>query len=64
MVNARTDHYRKQAEDCRLQAERSKHIDPKESWMKLAAQWLHMAEEVDPAIRQPTQPPRPSDGIW
>jgi hypothetical protein len=45
MSNSRADHYRPQADYCRLQAERSKHIDHNESWMKLAAQWLQMAEE-------------------
>jgi hypothetical protein len=51
MPAKRAEHYRKQAEDCRLQAERSSHIDHKESWLRLAAHWLHMAEEIDPTAK-------------
>jgi hypothetical protein len=56
MPDARAEHYRKQAEDCRLQAERSKQIDHKQSWLRLAAQWLHMAEEIDPTAKSEPQP--------
>lgn len=56
MAQTRAAHYRQQAEQCRLEAERSKHGEHKEAWLKLAAQWLHMAEEIDPTTRSEPQP--------
>ena len=49
---ARAEHYRKQAEDCLLQAERSKYEDHKAAWLKLAAQWLGMAEDAEKTDRE------------
>jgi hypothetical protein len=61
MTNARADHYRRQANECRAQAERSRYIDHKESWLKLAVQWLHMAEEIElsPQAQQAQSNERP-----
>src|SRR3954449_8971957 len=50
-VRNTAEHYRKQAEDCLLQAEKSKHLDHKASWLKLSKQWLEMAEEADKTDR-------------
>jgi hypothetical protein len=56
MANSRADRYRQQAEESRLQAERSKHMAHKEASLKLAAQWLHIAEEIHPTTRPEAQP--------
>jgi hypothetical protein len=45
------EHYRKQAKDCLFEAEKSKHLDHKASWLKLSKQWLEMAEEADKTDR-------------
>ena len=47
MPHTRAAHYRQQAEECRLQAERTKGEDDKASWLKIAAQWQRMAEDAD-----------------
>jgi hypothetical protein len=51
----RADQYRREAAQCREQAERSKREEDKASWLKLAAQWQRMAEEADPSIRSGLQ---------
>jgi hypothetical protein len=56
MFQHRVYHYRKQAEECRLQAGKSKHHDHRESWLKLAAQWQRLAEEVERDGQQAHQP--------
>jgi hypothetical protein len=44
----RTAYYRQQAHECRMQAEKAKiGEDVKNAWLKLAAQWRDMADEVD-----------------
>jgi hypothetical protein len=49
------DHYREQAENCRLEAEKSKYDDHKISWLKLAAQWQRLAEEAGSRRQQAEQ---------
>jgi hypothetical protein len=51
----RADQYRREAIQCREQAERSNREEDKASWLKLAAQWQGMAEEADPSIRSGLQ---------
>jgi anaerobic glycerol-3-phosphate dehydrogenase len=59
MFNPRADRYRQQAEECRNQANSSKHTDHQESWRKLATQWDRLAEGVAPRVGQQAQQPQP-----
>jgi hypothetical protein len=36
--------FRKQAEECRKQAERSVNVLDKDAWLRLAADWIRLAE--------------------
>jgi hypothetical protein len=40
--------YRKNAEDCRQQAERSKLPGDRAAWLRLAEQWLKLAQDAEP----------------
>ena len=50
--------YRKNAEDCRQQAEMSKSLTDKAAWLKLAEQWLKLAEQAEPRKNGATNPAR------
>jgi hypothetical protein len=52
----RAQEYRRQAEECRLQAERSLSNDDKARWLKIAAQWQYMAESLELASQQVQRP--------
>jgi hypothetical protein len=56
MLHSRADHYRQQAEECRLQAARAKRDGDRESWLHLAAKWQRMAEDAAPVSQQAQQP--------
>jgi hypothetical protein len=43
-----SDEYRQNAELCRAQAERSKRPSEKEAWLKLAQDWLMLAQRSAP----------------
>jgi hypothetical protein len=42
-----SDEYRKFAQECRQQAEKTWRPDEKAMWLKLAEQWQRMAEDLD-----------------
>jgi hypothetical protein len=44
---ASTDGYRKQAEDCRKQAERTTDPVQKKTLLQLAAAWLKLAQHIE-----------------
>ena len=50
--------YRKNTEDCRQQAERSKLPTDKAAWLKLAEQWQTLAEQTEPKTNGATNPAR------
>jgi hypothetical protein len=39
--------FREQAEYCRLQAKKAADLRDKEAWLKIAGDWIHMAEEAE-----------------
>jgi hypothetical protein len=41
------DRFRQQAEECRQQAARSFSVIDKEAWLKMAQDWLALAQQVD-----------------
>jgi len=41
------DRFRKQADECREQAERSLNPLDKETWLRVAGEWLKMAAAVE-----------------
>jgi hypothetical protein len=43
------DEYRKKADECREQAERSISPIDKSAWLRIAEQWLKLAQETDAA---------------
>jgi hypothetical protein len=55
-ISNRVQDYRRNAEECRLQATKSRLEADKTSWLKLAARWHRMAEETDPTRQQAQQP--------
>ena len=52
------DVYRKNAEDCRQQAGRSKLLKDKAAWLKLAEQWQTLADHAEPKKNDATNPAR------
>ena len=58
MVDYRAKIYRQNADDCRAQAAR----DPteKEAWLKLADEWLRLADSLDHLGRASSQDPQQS----
>lgn len=49
--------FRREAEECRSQAERALSNDGKVRWLKIAAHWQYMAESIaDPVSQQAQQP--------
>jgi hypothetical protein len=44
---SRADEFRKNADECRRQAELSLNPLDKERWLKIAEHWLQMAQEAD-----------------
>jgi len=48
-----SDEYRKFAEECRQQAEKSSRPDDREMWLKLAQQWLRLAADTNGLYRGP-----------
>lgn len=48
----RADEFRRNADDCREQAERAINSLDKERWLKIAEQWLQMAQEIDKPTHQ------------
>ncbi len=52
MADARADQCRKNAEDCRLQAGRSPKAQDKAAWLKMAEDWLKLAESIDEAAKR------------
>jgi hypothetical protein len=56
----RVEHFLKQAEECRAQAERALREEDRESWLKLAAKWQSMADGTHQPAQQAQQPqPQP-----
>jgi hypothetical protein len=51
----RADEFRKNADECRQQAEKSIHPMDKERWLKLAWHWLQMAQEEDARTNSPLE---------
>jgi hypothetical protein len=47
MAESRADRCRKNAEDCRYQAGKSPKATDKASWLKMAEDWLKLAESID-----------------
>jgi len=47
MTEIDAERFRKEAEECRQQAEKT--VDPidKEAWLKLAADWMRLAQDAD-----------------
>jgi hypothetical protein len=52
----KTDHYLKQAEECRDQAARALRDQDRASWLKLALKWQRMAEGTHQPAQQAQQP--------
>ena len=47
------NYYRRQAEECREQADRSRRAEDKAAWLRIAGEWLKLAQGVDqPASRR------------
>jgi hypothetical protein len=53
VLSSRADEYRKNAEECRRQAARSKHADDRERWLRVAQHFQQLAREAE--IEQPQQ---------
>lgn len=47
MIDSDADRYRKMADECREEAERAHSPLDKERWLKLAGNWVTMAQESD-----------------
>jgi hypothetical protein len=47
MSNEDADRFRRQAEECRQQAERAKSPLNKEAWLRVAAEWIKLAQAAD-----------------
>ena len=47
MPNDGADRYRKMADECREQAERAHSPLDKERWLRLAGNWITMAQEAE-----------------
>jgi hypothetical protein len=50
-MTQRAEAYRNNADQCQRLAERSLRPEHRECWLKIAEQWLKMADEVDLAER-------------
>lgn len=44
LMNADTDRYRRQAKACLDEAQRATRVQDMEAWLKLAEEWMEMAE--------------------
>ena len=47
MTDTDADRFRKEAEECRKQAERSVSQLDKDYWLRLAADWINLAENAE-----------------
>jgi hypothetical protein len=47
MSNDDADRYRKQAEECRQQAEKAVSPLDKEAWLRVAAEWIKLAQSTE-----------------
>jgi hypothetical protein len=47
MSDSDADRFRKQAEECRLQAEKAVSPLDKEAWLRVAAEWIKLAQSAD-----------------
>jgi hypothetical protein len=47
MSETDTDRFRKQAEECRQQAEKAISALDKEVWLRMAAEWIKLAQSTD-----------------
>jgi hypothetical protein len=47
MSEVEADRYRKQAEECRLQAEKAVSPLDKEAWLRVARDWIKLAQSID-----------------
>ena len=47
MSDADIARFRAQAEECRLQAGRSKGTSDKEAWLRMAGEWIKLAEDAE-----------------
>jgi hypothetical protein len=47
MSNSDADRFRKQAEECRQQAEKAVSPLDKEAWLRVAAEWIKLAQSAD-----------------
>ena len=47
MTETDAEMFRKQAEECRQMAARAINPDEREGWLKLAADWLRLAERAE-----------------
>jgi hypothetical protein len=59
MVDNRAKVYRENADDCRAQAARDQPGE-KEAWLKLADEWLRLADSLDHLVRAPSRDPQQS----
>jgi hypothetical protein len=55
-MNDRVDDYRRNAEECRQQAKKAHREEDKVAWLKMAGDWLRLAENFDPTAKQPEKP--------
>ena len=47
MSKTDAERFRKQADECRQQAEQAKNPNDKERWLALAGEWIKMAQEAE-----------------
>jgi hypothetical protein len=52
MTETDADRFRKEAEECRRLAERSVSQIDKEAWLRLAADWIRLAENAEERRRR------------
>jgi hypothetical protein len=56
-MSTQSDNYRKNADDCRAQAEKAVSALDRERWLKLAEEWLRLAQAEDQRDPPRTDPP-------
>jgi hypothetical protein len=56
VAESKAEGYRRMADECRVQAEKSARPEDKASWLSIAAQWQLLAESVD---SKPSRNPQP-----
>ncbi|MCU1326774.1 MAG: hypothetical protein JWN34_2144 [Bryobacterales bacterium] len=60
MPDPKIDEYRRQAQHCIEQAQRSASLPDKESWLKMAGQWQELADILTRSGKK--NPPEPGQG--